>query len=402
MEFEFPIMNRVPVYPLNVSKKEHKENYIDLGMGNPDMPPNDHIIQELVKNSRMDNNYQYAPSAGILSLRRSICDWYLERYGVLLDPETESIVTIGSKEGITHLAMATLTKGDTVIVPDPTYPVHTHAFTIAGAEVIRVPLLHPNGFLKEIVKTIKSSKNKPKIILVNFPSNPTGMCVDISFYEELVSIANKYDIWVIQDFAYANIAFDGYSPPSILQVEGAKHNCVEFYSLSKSYNMAGCRVGFMCGNTQLVKALKHIKSYLDYGMFRPIQLAANIALSGPQECVEDVVAEYKKRRDCLCNGLRKLGWEVSLSKATMFVWAKIPELYKNMNSQAFTQKMLQDAFVIVTPGSAFGEKGEGYVRFSLITNTEKINKVLESTSKMMQVDSLTYDYVDCSVAGGEW
>ena len=392
MNNKFPIMDRLPMYPLKAShvKTESDSNpqeLLDFGMGNPDLPPAPHIVEELIANIHCDASHRYAPSAGIPDLKKSICKWYRDRYGVVLDPETESIVTIGSKEGIAHLSMATVGPTDSVIVPDPTYPVHTHAFTLAGARVIRVPMANPDEFLEEVKELILVSQKKPKIILVNFPANPTGLCVDLQFYEKLVAIARQHNIWVIQDFAYADIAFDGYVPPSILQVEGAKEVCVEFFSLSKSYNMPGYRVGFMCGNAKLVKALAHIKSYLDYGMYLPIQAAAQMALQGPQDCVKDLSRQYQRRRDCLCEGLQRLGWDVEKPKATMFVWAKIPDLFNQINAQDFSEKLRVDTGIIVTPGSVFGPCGEGYIRFSLITSTNQINKALYALKNMMKSEN---------------
>jgi len=397
MDHTFPLMKRLPMYPLKVShpdSQNHSDGMadIDLGMGNPDLPPADHIVDELIRSMQQDTNHRYAPSSGVPSLKKGICEWYQDRYGVTLDPDTQSIVTIGSKEGIAHLAMATVSSGDSVIVPDPTYPVHAHAFTIAGATVNRVPLINPDDFLQRVRRLIATAFKKPKLILVNFPANPTGMCVDLQFYTELVAIAREHSIWLVQDFAYADIAFDDYVPPSILQVEGAKDVAVEFFSLSKSYNMAGFRVGFMCGNSQLVQALTHIKSYLDYGIYRPIQSAAQVALQGPQNCVKTLAHEYQCRRDTLCHGLRRLGWEVDIPKATMFVWAKIPDLYQGIGSEEFTRILFDETRVTATAGRVFGLCGEGYVRFSLVANTDEINTALGAIYRMMQLEIANQKY----------
>jgi len=336
--------------------------------------------------ARRDDTHRYSLSRGVPRLRRAICRWYKERYDVDLDQETEAIVTIGSKEGLAHLALATVEPGDAVLVPNPSYPIHPYGFVIAGADIRHVPLVPGGDFFSELENAIKNSWPKPKMLVLNFPGNPTTQCVDLDFYEKVVAIAREHEIWVIQDLAYADIVFDGYVPPSILQVPGAKEVAVEFYTLSKSYNMPGWRVGFMCGNQALVKALARIKSYLDYGMFTPIQVAAITALEGPQDCVQEIRDMYCVRRNVLCDGLNSVGWKVERPKATMFVWAPIPEQYKHMGSLEFCKKLLRDAKVAVSPGIGFGEYGDDHVRFGLIENEHRTRQAVRGIRDMIRND----------------
>jgi len=389
---DFPRIKRLPPYVFNIvnelkaEARARGEDIIDFGMGNPDQPTPAHIVDKLVEVARRNDTHRYSLSRGIPRLRRAICRWYKDRYDVDLDQETEAIVTIGSKEGLAHLALATVEPGDAVLVPNPSYPIHPYGFVIAGADIRHVPLVPGGDFFAELENAIKNSWPKPKMLVMNFPGNPTTQCVELEFYEKVVAIAREHEIWVIQDLAYADIVFDGYVPPSILQVPGAKEVAVEFYTLSKSYNMPGWRVGFMCGNQTLVKALARIKSYLDYGMFTPIQVAAISALEGPQDCVQEIREMYCARRNVLCDGLNSVGWEVERPRATMFVWAPIPEQYKHMGSLEFSKKLLRDAKVAVSPGIGFGEYGDDHVRFGLIENEHRTRQAVRGIRDMIRKD----------------
>src|SRR5210317_1663962 len=367
---DFSRIKRLPPYvfaivnELKATARARGEDIIDFGMGNPDQATPQHIVEKLVEAAQRPDTHRYSLSRGIPRLRKAICDWYGRRYNVDLDYDRHAIVTIGSKEGLAHLALATMGPGDAVLVPNPAYPIHPYGFAIAGADIRHVPLRPGVDFFAELEKAIKDSWPVPKMLVLNFPGNPTTQCVELEFFEKVVAIAREHEIWVIQDLAYADLVFDGYTAPSILQVEGAIDVAVEFFSLSKSYNMPGWRVGFMCGNETLVAALARIKSYLDYGMFTPIQVAAITALDGPQDCVQDIVRIYRSRRDVLCDGLNSIGWPVERPKGTMFVWAPIPEPYREMGSLEFSKKLLKEAKVAVSAGVGFGEFGEGYVRFA--------------------------------------
>jgi len=390
---DFPRIKRLPPYVFNIvnelkaKARARGEDIIDFGMGNPDQPTPPHIVEKLVEVARREDTHRYSMSRGIPRLRRAICRWYRQRYEVELDLETEAIITIGSKEGLAHLALATMGPGDAVLVPNPAYPIHPYGFVIAGADIRHVPLVPGGDFFSELEKAIKNSWPRPKMLLLNFPCNPTTQCVDLSFFEKVVAIAREHEIWVVHDLAYADLTFDGYQAPSILQVSGAKEVAVEFFSLSKSYNMPGWRVGFMCGNPTLVAALARIKSYLDYGMFTPIQVAAISALEGPRECVDEIVATYQRRRDVLCEGLNALGWTVEKPLATMFVWAQIPEQYRHLGSLDFTKKLLEGAKVAVSPGIGFGEYGDEYVRFGLIENEHRTRQAIRGIRQMFRNDS---------------
>nr|WP_274521666.1 alanine transaminase [Ectothiorhodospira variabilis] len=389
---DFPRIKRLPPYvfsivnDLKAKARARGEDVIDFGMGNPDQPTPPHIVEKLVEVSRRGDTHRYSVSKGIPRLRRAICRWYKDNYDVDLDPETESIVTIGSKEGLAHLALATLGPGDAVLVPNPAYPIHPYGCVIAGADIRHVPLTPDVDFFAELERGIQESWPRPKMLILNFPANPTTQCVDLEFFEKVVAIAREHKIWVVHDLAYAEIVFDGYKAPSILQVPGAKDLAVEFYTLSKSYNMPGWRVGFMCGNPTLVAALGRIKSYLDYGTFTPIQVAAIAALEGPQDCVEEIRQLYLNRRDVLCDGLNALGWEVEKPKATMFVWAPIPEPYREMGSLEFCKKLLRDAKVAVSPGIGFGNHGDTHVRFGLIENEHRTRQALRGIKAMFRED----------------
>ncbi|RRQ20024.1 alanine transaminase [Thiohalobacter thiocyanaticus] len=389
---EFQRIKRLPPYVFNIvnelkaKARARGEDIIDFGMGNPDQPTPDHIVAKLVEAAQRRDTHRYSLSKGIPRLRRAICNWYKQRYDVELDPETEAIVTIGSKEGLAHLALATVGPGDAVLVPNPAYPIHPYGFVIAGADIRHVPLVPHIDFFVELEKAIKDSWPKPKMLVLNFPGNPTTQCVDLEFFERVVAIAREHQIWVVQDLAYADLVFDGYQAPSILQVPGAREVAVEFFSLSKSYNMPGWRVGFMCGNETLVAALARMKSYLDYGMFTPIQVAAISALEGPQDCVEEIRELYRKRRDVLCDGLNALGWKVEKPKGTMFVWAPIPEQYQHLGSLEFSKKLLAEAKVAVSPGIGFGDYGDDYVRFGLIENEHRTRQAVRGIRDMFRRD----------------
>jgi alanine-synthesizing transaminase len=391
---QFQRISRLHPYVFNIvnelkaKARAAGEDIIDFGMGNPDQPTPEHIVNKLIESARRPDTHRYSVSKGVPRLRKAICTWYKNRFDVDLDPETEAIVTIGSKEGLAHLALATLGPGDVVLVPNPAYPIHPYGVVIAGADLRHVPLVPGGDFFEELHKAIVDSWPKPKMLILNFPGNPTSQCVELDFFEKIIAIAKEHNIWVVQDIAYADIVFDGYKAPSILQVEGAKDIAVEFFSLSKSYNMPGWRVGFMCGNKQLVSALARIKSYLDYGTFTPIQIAAIAALEGPQECVVEIAEMYRKRRDVLCDGLTAAGWPVDKPKATMFVWARIPEAYQSMGSLEFSKKLLAEAKVAVSPGIGFGQHGDDHVRFGLIENEHRTRQAVRGIRNMMKKDKV--------------
>ena len=389
---DFPRIQRLPPYVFNIvnqlkaEARSRGEDIIDFGMGNPDQPTPQHIVDKMIEVSQRKDTHRYSVSKGIPRLRKAICHWYKTRFDVDLDPVKEAIVTIGSKEGLAHLALATVGPGDAVLVPNPSYPIHPYGFVIAGADIRHVPINPGDDFFGELENAIKNTWPKPKMLVLNFPSNPTTQCVDLEFFEKVVAIARENEIWVIHDIAYADIVFDGYKPPSILQVPGAKEVAVEFYTLSKSYNMPGWRVGFMCGNELLVEALARIKSYLDYGMFTPIQVAAIAALEGPQDCVKEISDMYCRRRNVLCEGLTAAGWPVDKPKATMFVWARIPEFYRDLGSLEFAKKLLREAKVAVSPGIGFGEYGDEYVRFGLIENEHRTRQAVRGIKEMFRKD----------------
>ncbi|MES9879668.1 MAG: alanine transaminase [Sedimenticola sp.] len=390
---EFHRIKRLPPYifsivgDLKAAARARGEDIIDFGMGNPDQPTPQHIVDKMVEATQRKDTHRYSMSKGIPRLRRAICNWYKDRYDVNLDPESQAIVTIGSKEGLAHLSLACMGPGDSVLVPNPAYPIHPYGFVIAGADIRHVPLLPGVDFFSKLEASISDSWPRPKMLVLNFPGNPTGQCVDLDFFEKVIEIAKEHNIWVIHDLAYADIVFDGYKAPSILEVPGAEEIAVEFFSLSKSYNMPGWRVGFMCGNKTLVAALARIKSYLDYGMFTPIQIAAIAALEGPQECVAEIRGMYQSRRDTLCDGLNSAGWPVEKPKATMFVWAPIPEQYREMGSLEFSKKLLTEAKVAVSPGIGFGEYGDDHVRFGLIENEHRTRQAIRGIREMMRRDA---------------
>jgi alanine-synthesizing transaminase len=391
---EFPRITRLPPYVFNITgdlkmaARRRGEDIIDFGMGNPDQPTPPHIVEKMIETARRGDTHRYSVSKGIPRLRKAICNWYKTRYDVDLDPEKEAIATIGSKEGIAHLALATLDRGDIVLVPNPSYPIHIYGPVIAGADIRHLPMVPGVNFFEEMEKAIKDFWPRPKMLILNFPSNPTTQCVELEFFEKVVAMAREYGIFVVHDIAYADIVFDGYKAPSIMQVPGAKDVAVEFFTLSKSYNMPGWRVGFMVGNAKLCAALARIKSYHDYGTFTPIQVAAITALEGPQDCVEDIRLMYQKRRDALVKGLNEVGWHVQAPKATMFLWTPIPEPYAHMKSLEFSKKVLADAKVAVSPGVGFGDYGDDHVRFALIENEMRTRQAIRGLRDMFKKDGL--------------
>jgi alanine-synthesizing transaminase len=386
---EFSRIQRLPAYVFNITgemktaARRRGEDIIDFGMGNPDGATPKHIVDKLIEAALKPPTHRYSVSRGLPRLRKAICNWYQTRYGVELDPETEAIVTIGSKEGIAHLCLAILDSRDTVLVPNPSYPIHIYGPVIAGAHIVSVPVHDQEQFLQQLEDLIPRMTPRPKALIVNFPSNPTTECVELPFLARLVELAREHGFYLIQDLAYADIAFDGYKPPSVMQVPGAKEVAVEFFTLSKSYNMPGWRVGFMVGNQRLVNALARLKSYFDYGTFTPIQVAAIAALEGPQECVAQICDNYRRRRDVLVDGLNKAGWAVASPRATMFVWARIPEAYRELGSLEFSKLLLTDAKVAVSPGIGFGEHGDRHVRFALIENEERTRQALRGIRQML-------------------
>ena len=390
----FPRIERLPPYVFNITgelkmaARRRGEDIIDMSMGNPDGPTPPHIVEKLVEVAQKEHTHGYSVSKGIPRLRKAITNWYQGHYGVSLDPESEAIVTIGSKEGLAHLMLATLDKGDTVLVPNPSYPIHIYGAIIAGADIRSVRMTGDVDFFEELERAIRESIPKPKMMILGFPSNPTARCVELEFFERVVALAKEHDILVVHDLAYADITFDGYKAPSIMQVPGARDVAVEFFTLSKSYNMAGWRIGFMVGNKELVSALARIKSYHDYGTFTPIQVASVIALEGPQDCVEEVRQSYQRRRDVLAKGLIEAGWPVEIPKASMYIWAKIPDAYLQMGSLEFAKKLLIEAKVAVSPGIGFGEYGDTHVRFALIENEHRIRQAVRGIKDMFKKDGL--------------
>jgi len=391
---DFPRIKRLPPYVFNITgelkmaARRRGEDIIDMSMGNPDQPTPQHITDKLVEAAQRENTHGYSISKGIPRLRKAICDWYDRRYGVQFDPESEAIVTIGSKEGLAHLMLATLDRGDTVLVPNPSYPIHIYGAIIAGADIRSVRMTPDVDFFEELERGIKECTPKPKMMILGFPSNPTARCVELEFFERVIALAKQHDILVVHDLAYADVVFDGWQAPSIMQVPGARDVAVEFFTMSKSYNMAGWRVGYMVGNKELVSALARIKSYHDYGTFTPIQVASIIALDGDQACVEEVRAMYQTRRDVLAKGLHEAGWMVEVAKASMYIWAKIPEAYASMGSLEFAKKLLAEARVAVSPGVGFGEYGDDHVRFALIENEERIRQAVRGIKDMFRKDGL--------------
>jgi len=391
---EFSRIKRLPPYVFNITAelkmaaRRRGEDIIDLSMGNPDGPTPPHIVDKLVEAAQRQDTHGYSVSKGIPRLRRAICDWYERRYGVALDPDSEAIVTIGSKEGLAHLMLATLERGDTVLVPNPSYPIHIYGAIIAGADIRAVRMTPGVDFFEEAERAIREMIPKPRMLVLGFPSNPTAMCVEYEFFERIVALAKKHDILVVHDLAYADITFDGYKAPSIMQVPGARDVAAEFFTMSKSYNMAGWRIGFMVGNRDLVHALGRIKSYHDYGTFAPIQIASIVALDGPQECVEEIRLKYQKRRDVMVKGLHDIGWMVENPRASMYVWAKIPEHYAAMGSLEFAKRLLEEAKIAVSPGIGFGDYGDDHVRIALIENEHRLRQAVRGVREMFRKDGI--------------
>ena len=388
--YEFQRITRLPPYvfasvdELKIEARRRGDDIIDFGMGNPDLATPPHIVEKLVEAATNPRNHRYSASRGITRLRAAIAGWYGRRYDVNIDPEEEAIVTIGVKEGLSHLALAITNPGDLVMVPSPTYPIHTYAMVLANGNVVHVPLSQGDDFFENMTDIIRPIWPRPKILVLSFPHNPTTVCVDLDFFEKVVAFAKEYNLIVVHDFAYADLGFDGYEPPSILQVKGAKDVSVEFFSLSKSYSMPGWRMGFAVGNREIIGALRRIKSYLDYGAFQPIQIASIIALNGSQECVEEIRQIYQNRRDALCNGLERIGWPVQKPRGTMFVWAEIPQAFREMGSLEFSKYLLTEAEVAVSPGVGFGELGDGHVRFALVENEHRTRQALRNLRPLFQ------------------
>lgn len=391
---QFSRIKRLPPYVFNTltqlkaEARARGEDIIDFGMGNPDQPTPPHIVDKLIETVKRPDTHRYSMSKGIPRLRRAMASWYQKNYQITLDSEKQIITTIGSKEGLAHLALAIAEPGDTILVPDPAYPIHTYGFVIAGANVKQIPLKEEAQFLQAVEQAIAQTWPKPKALVLNFPANPSTQCVEYDFFEQVIALAKRHHIWIIHDLAYADIVFDGYKAPSILQVPGALDVAIETYSLSKSYNMPGWRVGFACGNEELVAALTRIKSYLDYGTFTPIQVAAISALEGTDDCVHQIRDLYEKRRNVLCDGLQEIGWFVEKPKATMFVWAPIPPLYRQLGSLEFSKYLLKEAYTAVSPGIGFGQGGDEFVRFGLIENTQRIRQSLRNLKILFKRDGL--------------
>ncbi len=385
----FARLDRLPPYvfakvnEIKMRERRAGRDIIDLGMGNPDLSTPPHIVEKLVEAARKPHNHRYSASMGITKLRMAIADWYLRRFSVNIDPDTEAIVTIGVKEGMSHLVLVTIRPGDVVFTPNPTYPIHPYSAIIAGGDVRGIPMSPESDFFDNLMQATKQTWPKPKVLILSFPHNPTTEVVNRAFFDKIVDYAREHGIMVIHDFAYADLVFDGYQAPSFLQARGAKDVGVEFFSVSKSYSMPGWRVGFCVGNPEIIAALRRIKSYLDYGIFQPIQIAAIIALNGPQDCVAEIRDTYRERRDTLINGLERIGWSVPAPKATMFVWARIPEQYRHMGSVEFSKFLINKAQVAVSPGLGFGEYGDDYVRFALIENHMRINQAIRGIRKIM-------------------
>ncbi|PIQ96452.1 MAG: alanine transaminase [Nitrospinae bacterium CG11_big_fil_rev_8_21_14_0_20_56_8] len=385
---EFYRISRLPPYvigivnELKMEARRRGEDIIDFGMGNPDMPTPKHIVDKLCEAARKGVNHRYSQSKGIYKLRLAICDWYKRNYGVDLDPDTEAIATIGSKEGLSHLAMAITAPGDSVLVPTPTYPIHTYAFILANGDVTQVPMGKDIDFFEALSSAFKNNWPRPKAMVINFPHNPTTEVVEIDFFYKVVEFAREHDLIVIHDFAYGDLVFDGYQAPSFLQAPGAKDVGVEFFTMSKSYSMPGWRVGFAVGNRDIIHALARLKSYNDYGMFQPIQIAATVALNGPRDCVEEAREIYRKRRDVFCEGLNRIGWKVEPPKATMMVWAEIPDQFKAMGSLEFSKLLLEKAKVAAAPGIGFGEGGDHHLRFSLVENEHRIRQAIRGIREL--------------------
>ncbi len=386
---KFARLDRLPPYvfatvnEIKMNARRAGEDIIDLGMGNPDLGTPDHIVDKLIEAAGKPHNHRYSASMGITKLRMAIADWYQRRFGVDIDPDTEAIATIGVKEGMSHLILVTIRPGDVVFTPNPTYPIHPYSAIIAGGDVRGIPVGPDSNFFDNLINATKQTWPRPKILILSYPHNPTTEVVELEFFEKIVDYAKEHDILIIHDFAYADLVYDGYKAPSFLQAKGAKDVGVEFFSLSKSYSMPGWRVGFCVGNPEVVFALRRIKSYLDYGIFQPIQIASIIALNGPTDCIEEIRQTYKERRDTLITGLQRIGWDIKSPKGTMFVWGKIPDQFQNMGSVEFSKFLIKEAQVAVSPGLGFGEYGDDFVRFALIENSMRINQAIRGIRKIL-------------------
>jgi len=387
--YTFPRIDRLPPYvfaavdELKMDARQKGEDIIDLGMGNPDLPTPKHIVDKMMEAVQKAKNHRYSASRGITKLRHAISDWYRVHLGVEIDPEEEAIVTIGAKEGIAHLVLATICPGDVVFAPNPTYPIHPYSVIIAGGDLRGIPIGPDRDFFEDLLTATKQTWPRPKMLIISYPHNPTTNVVDIKFFEKIVEFCTDHEMMVIHDFAYADLVFDGYKPPSFLQVRGAKEIGVEFYSLTKSFSMPGWRVGFCLGNREMIAALRRIKSYLDYGIFQPIQIASIIALKGSYDCVGEIAKVYRQRRDTLINGLERIGWKIEKPKGTMFVWAKVPDSCAEMGSLEFSKLLIKEAKVAVSPGIGFGQYGEGYIRFALVENKYRINQAIRGIKKIL-------------------
>ena len=386
---KFARLDRLPPYvfttvnKIKMDARHAGEDIVDLGMGNPDLPTPKHIVDKLLEAAQKPHNHRYSASKGITKLRTAIANWYKRRFDVDIDPEEEAIVTIGAKDGISHLVLVTIRPGDVVFAQSPTYPIHPYSVIIAGGDVRGIPVGPDSNFFENLVEATRQTWPRPKLLIISYPHNPTTEVVNLEFFEKIVDYAKEHNIMVIHDFAYADLVFDGYKAPSFFQAKGAKDVGVEFFSLSKSYSMPGWRVGFCVGNREMVGALRRIKSYLDYGIFQPIQIASIIALNGPQDCVKNICNTYKERRDTLISGLNRIGWNIRSPKGTMFVWAKIPDKFIKMGSVEFSKFLIKNAQVAVSPGLGFGEYGDEYVRFALIENKMRINQAVRGIKKIL-------------------
>ena len=377
------------VQALKMEARQQGEDIIDLGMGNPDIATPPHIVEKLVEAARKGKNHRYSASRGITKLRHAICNWYGRQFNVDLDPENEAIVTLGVKEGLSHLLLAMVGPGDVVLTPTPTYPIHMYGAVIAGGDVRGVALGPEEDFFENLTRAYQQSQPRPRILIMSFPHNPTTSVVDLEFFKKVVDFAREHKMYVIHDLAYADLVFDGYRAPSLLQVPEAKDIGVEFYSLSKSYSMPGWRVGFCVGNKDIIGVLTKIKSYLDYGMFQPVQIASIIALDGPQDCVKSIVHTYERRRNVLVSGLNRVGWTLDYPRATMFVWARIPRPYAGMGSLEFSKFLLREAKVAVSPGIGFGDGGDDYVRFALVENEHRIRQAVNGIKTVLKIQTLS-------------
>ncbi len=386
---QFPRMHRLPPYvfavvgELKMQLRRQNIDIVDFSMGNPDIPTPQFIVDKVIEASAKPVNHRYSVSRGIPNLRKAICDWYMRRYNVSLDPDTEAVATMGAKEGLAHLALAMLSPGDVVFAPDPTYPIHTYASIIAGADVRRIPIGRGRDFFEDLLVATRQTWPQPKLLFISYPHNPTTEVTTLEFFEKVVDFAKEHKMYVVHDLAYADLAFDGHEAPSFLQIKGARDIGVEFFSMSKSYSMAGWRVGFCVGNKDMVYALTRIKSYLDYGIFQPIQIAATVALNAPDDCVKEIADIYRQRRDWLIDGLNRIGWNVPSPKGTMFVWAQIPEPFRHMGSVEFSKLLLSEGHVAVSPGLGFGAHGDDHVRFALIENQHRTNQAVRGIKKVL-------------------